>query len=280
MAVDIIGCYSTQPKPREYVLPGLLPGIVGSIVSPGGTGKSFLALTLAHCVAGKLDLLGLGAFNHGRVVYLSAEDGGEILHERLYAIGAKLTQEQRQECANNLIIEDLCKYTPDLLAPVRPDGSSWLAAVERIANGAKLLFLDTLRSFHTGDENNGNQMAALVGHIRAMAARTNCAIVFLHHASKAAVMAGNGDLQQASRGSSVLTDNIRWQTYLAGMTTDEAKTYGIREDQRSYFVRFGISKQNYGAPFDERWFRRREGGILEPATIEKARKGKGGGHEL
>lgn len=280
MAIDIMGCYSTLPKPREYVLPGLLPGIVGSLVSPGGAGKSFLALTLAHCVAGRLDLLGLGSFHQGRVVYLSAEDGGDILHERLHAIGGKLSQEQREACAENLVIEDLTKHTPDLLAPPQQGGDSWLAAVERLATGSRLLFLDTLRSFHGGDENDGNQMAILVGHIRAMAARTGCAIVFLHHASKAAAMAGQGDVQQASRGSSVLTDNIRWQTYLVGMTPDEAKTYGVEESQRSYFVRFGISKQNYGSPLAERWFRKGPDGVPEPATLQKASKGKRGDHEL
>ena len=89
-------------------------------------------------------------------------------------------------------------------------------------------------------------------------------------------MAGQGDVQQASRGSSVLTDNIRWQSYMAGMTPDEAKLYGVENDQRGYFVRFGISKQNYGTPFDERWFRRREGGVLRPASLETTKKSRGG----
>ena len=274
MAINIMGCYSTLPKPREYVLPGMIPGTVGSIVSPGGQGKSMLAVELAHCIAGGVDLLGLGQQHQGRVTYLSAEDGGDILHERLHAIGQRLSQEQREACAERLVIEDLTKHTPNLFE------QKWLEAVERLATDSRLLFLDTLRSFHGGDENDGTQMSVLIGSIRAMAARTGCAVVFLHHANKAAAMAGQGDVQQASRGSSVLTDNIRWQSYLSGMTPDEAKTYGVENDQRGYFVRFGISKQNYGAPFDERWFRRREGGILEPATIEKARKGKGGGHEL
>ncbi|WP_223940026.1 helicase RepA family protein, partial [Aeromonas caviae] len=38
----------------------------------------------------------------------------------------------------------------------------------------------------------------------------------LRHASKGAAMMGAGDQQQASRGSSVLVDNIRWQSYLSG----------------------------------------------------------------
>lgn len=269
MAIDIMGCYSTSPRPREYVLPGMIPGTAGSIVSPGGQGKSMLALMLAHCVAGKVDFLGLGEQHQGRAVYLSAEDGSDILHERLHAIGSRINQEQREACAERLIIEDLTKHTPNLF------DQKWLEAVERLATDSRILFLDTLRSFHVGEENDGTQMSVLIGNIRAMAARTGCAIVFLHHSSKSLAVSGQGDLQQASRGSSVLTDNIRWQAYLAGMTTDEAKTYGVDNEQRGYFVRFGISKQNYGAPFQEVWFRRREGGILEPAVLDKASKGKG-----
>ena len=85
--LDILKCYQTPPPPRDYVLPSLIAGTVGSIISPGGQGKSMLALQLAHHITGFADLLGLGEYGIGRVVYLSAEDGADILHERLFEIG-------------------------------------------------------------------------------------------------------------------------------------------------------------------------------------------------
>ena len=111
--------------------------------------------------------------------------------------------------------------------------------------------------------------------VEAIAADTGCSIVFLHHASKGATMMGAGDQQQASRGSSVLVDNIRWQSYLSGMTAAEAEEWGVDDSQRPYFVRYGVSKANYGAPFKDRWFRRHDGGVLKPAVLEKQRKSKG-----
>ena len=108
-----------------------------------------------------------------------------------------------------------------------------------------------------------------------IAADTGCSIVFLHHASKGAAMMGAGDQQQASRGSSVLVDNIRWQSYLSSMTSAEAEEWGVDDDQRRFFVRFGVSKANYGAPFADRWFRRHDGGVLKPAVLERQRKSKG-----
>jgi len=278
MPIDILSCYTTPPQPRDYVLPSLLPGTIGSIVSPGGQGKSILALMLAHLVGGGVDLLGFGAVRTGRVVYLSAEDSEDIMHERLFHLGGKLNRIQREACAEGIQAEDLTKYTPDLLNGER--AGEWRNVIEQLATDARLLILDTLRSFHSGDENNSTSMSVLIGHLRAIAARTNCAIIFLHHTSKSLSVSGQGDLQQASRGSSVLTDNIRWQAYLAGMTSEEATKYSastgqaIGEENKNYYVRFGISKQNYGSPFTEKWLRRGNGGILEPIALMPVIKAK------
>jgi hypothetical protein len=185
---------------------------------------------------------------------------------------------EREECASRLIVEDLTKYTPDLINGEY--AQQWRDEIERLATDSRLIFLDTLRGFHSSDENDSKAMSVLTGHLRAIAARTDCAIVFLHHTSKALAVSGQGDIQQASRGSSVLTDNIRWQAYLAGMTADESQKLSAEDgaepigEEKGYYVRFGISKQNYGSPFTEKWFRRGKGGVLEPVTI-KAATGEG-----
>lgn len=141
--------------------------------------------------------------------------------------------------------------------------------------GRRLMVLDTLRRFHIEEENASGPMAQVIGRMEAIAADTGCSIVFLHHASKGAAMMGAGDQQQTSRGSSVLVDNIRWQSYLSSMTSAEAEEWGVDDDQRRFFVRFGVSKANYGAPFADRWFRRHDGGVLKPAVLERQRKSKG-----
>ncbi len=147
--------------------------------------------------------------------------------------------------------------------------SSWFDGLKRAAEGRRLMVLDTLRRFHIEEENASGPMAQVIGHMEAIAADTGCSIVFLHHSNKGAAMMGAGDQQQASRGSSVLVDNIRWQSYLSGMTQAEAEEWSVDRSQRGYFVRFGVSKANYGAPFQECWFRRHEGGILKPAVLER-----------
>jgi len=230
--INILEAFAAAPPPLDYVLPNMVAGTVGALVSPGGAGKSMLALQLAAQIAGGPDLLEVGELPTGPVIYLPAEDPPTAIHHRLHALGAHLSAEERQAVADGLLIQPLIGSLPNIMAPV-------------------------------------------IGRMEAIAADTGCSIVFLHHASKGAAMMGAGDQQQASRGSSVLVDNIRWQSYLSSMTSAEAEEWGVDDDQRRFFVRFGVSKANYGAPFADRWFRRHDGGVLKPAVLERQRKSKG-----
>lgn len=264
MAIDILQAFDEEPPPLDFVLPGLLAGTVGAIVSPGGAGKSMLALELSVLVTTGADLSGFGGGVDrplGSVVFLAAEDPADAIRHRLHALGKHIDKDTREAFAKGFEIEPLAGMQANI---DRPD---WLAFIESMAVGRRLMFLDTLRRFHELDENDSGQMAYLVGVLEGIAKRTGCAVVFLHHASKAAAMGGMGDQQQASRGSSVLVDNIRWQAFLAGCSKDEAKKMGIDEAVRGYFVRDGVSKQNYGPPIQEGWMRRIEGGVLVPANL-------------
>lgn len=277
MAIDILQAFEQEPPKLDFILPGLLSGTVGGIVSPGGAGKSMLAIELSMLVTTGHDLSGFGGGVErplGKVVFLAAEDPEDAIRHRLHGLGQHIDQDMRQAFAVGFEIEPLAGMQADIC---RED---WLAFVDSMAKGRRLMFLDTLRRFHLLNENDSGEMAQLIGILEGIARRTGCAMVFLHHASKAAAMGGMGDMQQASRGSSVLVDNIRWQAYLAGCSKDEAKKIGIDEDQRGYFVRAGVSKQNYGPPVADIWMRRIEGGVLVPANLsdsfgsnEKRKKG-------
>lgn len=266
MALDLMAAFNDPPPPIDYVLPNMVVGTVGALVSPGGAGKSMLILQLAAQVAGGPDLLEVGELPTGRVIYLPAEDPLVAIHHRLHALGRYLTAGERQAVADGLLIEPLIGKCPNIMA------RDWFDGLKRAAEGRRLMVLDTLRRFHAEEENASGPMAQVVGRMEAIAAETGCSIVFLHHANKGAAIAGAGDQQQASRGSSVLVDNIRWQSYLSGMTQAEAEEWGVEEGQRGFFVRYGVSKANYGAPFQECWFRRHEGGVLKPAVLERQKR--------
>lgn len=278
MAIDILALAQQKPERIDYVLPGLVAGTVGAIISPGGAGKSALALQIASQVAGGPDLLGLGEIKHGSAAYLPGEDPQLIIEHRLFALLEHCSPEHRQNLADHLLVEPLDKHDVDIL------NLDWMQFFMQVAAGRRLLILDTLRMTHNLDESDSGDMKQVVGKFRIIAAQTGCTIIFLHHTNKASMFSGTGGEQQASRGSSVLVDNIRWQGYLRSMTADESEQHSVDEARRGYFVEFGVSKQNYGKPFAPRWFRKVsamdeeiEGGYtLQPAVLEKPKNKKKG----
>ena len=100
--IDILASFTELPPPIDYVLPNMVAGTVGALVSPGGAGKSMLVLQLAAQIAGGPDLLDVGELPTGPVIYLPAEDPPTAIHHRLHALGAHLTDEQRQVVADGL----------------------------------------------------------------------------------------------------------------------------------------------------------------------------------
>lgn len=274
MPIDILHALTERPANLDFVLPGLVAGTVGALVSPGGSGKSALALQITAHISGGPDLIGLGSVKYGRAAYLPGEDPDIAVRHRLFALGEKCSPEHREAMADNCYIEPLEKYSVNIME------DQWFNYFTEIATGRRLLILDTLRMVHQLDENDSSAMTQVVGRMKTIAASTGCSIIFLHHTSKSSAMNGQGAEQQASRGSSVLVDNIRWQGYLRGMSEADAKVYGVDEGQRRFFVEFGVSKQNYGSPYTPTWLRKVSGSdpeiaggyTLQTAVLDKARR--------
>ena len=263
--LDIGHALEHEPPALDFVLPGYVAGSVGSIVAAGATGKTMLALQIAVHVSGGADTLELAGVagwkpTHGRVLYLSGEDPAEVIAGRIHTIGGYMPDaEQRERTAANLRIAPLVGYG------ARIDQGEWRSWIERESADARLVVVDTLRRFHGADENDGGEMAALLAHLEHICRASRTSIVFLHHVSKASALNGAAGEQQASRGSSVLTDNVRWQSNLATMGEKEAKAAGVPDDLRRRFVRLSFPKMNYGPPVSDLWFSREKGGVLRPA---------------
>lgn len=128
-------------------------------------------------------------------------------------------------------------------------------------------------------------MAQLISQLERIAASTGASVLFLHHVSKGSAREGQTDQQQAARGASALIDNARWCGFVTKMTEDEAmrlsdRSYGrepIGNERRGYFVRFGVSKQNYDATQFDRWYSRHGGGVLLPIELLDVKESGGKG---
>lgn len=262
--LDLRNVFSSAPPPLDFVLPGMIAGTVGALVAQGGAGKSWIALELAAAVAGGPDLLEIGIETKGPVLYLPAEDPELALRHRLFSAASHFDDTARDHLAERLEIVPLMGRAVDLMTP------AWASAVERMAEGKRLVVIDTLRRFHTGDENSAGDMAKLLGAMERICEATGASMLFLHHTAKGAALNGAGDQQQASRGSSVLVDNVRGgQFNLLGMSDADARNHGVDPADRRQFVRLVQAKANFGPPIPDLWFRRADGGILLPAGIER-----------
>ncbi|WP_454764052.1 helicase RepA family protein [Cupriavidus campinensis] len=280
MAIDVLAAFQHEPPILDFIWPGFLAGTVGALVAPGATGKSFWALEAAMSIACSVaggDLVGLAPMRTGRVVYLAGEDPPPALVLRIHAIGQHLGHAARQAIAENLALESIMGKRLNIM------DDAHLRRVIEYSAGARLIVLDTLSRIHALDENSNGNMAHLVATLEHVAATTGASVLYLHHVSKGSAREGQTDQQQAARGASALIDNARWCGYVARMTEDEAKQFSdcardrqpIGNERRGYFVRFGVSKQNYDVTPVDRWYKRHAGGVLVPMELHEVSRSEG-----
>ncbi|EPD8436605.1 helicase RepA family protein, partial [Pseudomonas aeruginosa] len=203
------------------------------------------------------------------------------LVRRIHAIGQHLGHAARQAIAENLVLEPIMGKRLNVM------DEAHLRRVIEYSAGARLIVLDTLSRIHALDENSNGNMAHLVAVLEQVAATTGASVLYLHHVSKGSAREGQTDQQQAARGASALIDNARWCGYVARMTEDEAKRLSDRahdrqpigDERRGYFVRFGVSKQNYDATPLDRWYMRHAGGVLVPVELYEASRNEEKGRD-
>jgi RecA-family ATPase len=273
MIFDVMAAFEDEPPPLDFVFSGFLAGTVGALVAPGATGKSFWSLEAAAAVACSVaggDMLGLKPQKTGRVLYIAGEDPPIILWHRFRAMGATLEPLARAHIAQNLTVKSVLGQRFNIMDELKGD----LETIIALASDTRLIIIDTLSRIHTLDENSNSEMAQLVSTLEYIATQTGAAVLFLHHVSKGSARDGQVDQQQAARGASSLIDNARWCGYVSRMTSDESERLSehqggvsIGTDRRGFYVRFGVSKQNYSAETLDQWYERGEGGILLPVGI-------------
>ena len=164
------------------------------IAGPPGVGKSNLALDLARAlVSGKRWLGRFPIPKQGcRVLYVDLEMGGRSLQRRLRKLkiqGAALSSLHIFRFPY-LRVEEEAGYTGlhNALRDCRPD----------------VVIIDPFRNVHGLDENNSNEMAAVLSRFNQLMADFGCAFVLVHHSRKGEKGKAERN-QDALRGSTALT---------------------------------------------------------------------------
>jgi len=167
-----------------------LVGIFGA----AKTGKSFIAVDMAGCIATGKDWHGQRT-NEGLVLYLAGE-GVNGLSRRLLGF----------EQVNNVLLKDSKLHYSERGVQILDDLDAEMMRNEALAiqdlykEPPKAVFIDTLaRNFGPGNENSTEDMNRFVANVdRFIREEFRCAVILIHHTGHNEGSAGRG------RGSSVL----------------------------------------------------------------------------
>ncbi|RDK09159.1 AAA family ATPase [Cupriavidus lacunae] len=252
----------TPPPALKYVLPGLLAGTVGSLIAPGGLGKTTLLTQICGAIACGQPVLG-GALDGtdrspAKVALFLAEETLAVMHHKVHEATEQLASSMASRSREDrhalleLLDANLGMYPMGGHGSLvrMGDGTKEYRLLVELCKGARLIVFDPLRQFHEGDEIDTAFMTAVVMQFQRLARETGSAVLLAHHANRSSISSGTGEQVGASRGCTALTDGVRWQANLSPVSESLANEFGIDRADLRQFVRFDISKSNYSGPRD------------------------------
>lgn len=254
-----------DPPERKFLVDQFVPqGIAGTLYSAGGTGKSTLALDLSIriAVADVIPTKWLNKFDvlaGGKVLYFSAEEPEDELHNRIKSIIAAIATETETPfdvlwplCLKNLFVVNLwgtAKQLFDVKATSLEPSRDYWQIYNTLSNDFKLCVFDT-RSRLSGAEGSGNALVSReVSFYEKFAADFGCTVLILHHTNKTSY-SGDGNAAAAQRGESAFLDCLRLGIHLQTISEDVASANGIPSEDRFKYLAVTQAKTNYTAKAD------------------------------
>jgi len=177
--------FAKLKKDKRFIIDEVIyPGTINMLYSKPGEFKSLIALDAAISITNKRDFLGFTTKKYP-IIYLDHENNEQIIKERLLMLcnGKKIKR----------------KNFP-LLFLVREgdlDNLSFVESLKKeiIENKVKLIIFDTLHRFAQYEENRADDINRLYTKVFVpIVDECDCAILFLHHATKQGEYRGSGDL--------------------------------------------------------------------------------------
>src|SRR5262249_55297201 len=127
--------------------------------------------------------------------------------------------------------------------------------IENVVKARKIdmVMLDPFVKSHSVEENHNTLIDEVAQLLTDMASKYNIAADAPHHTSKGAAEPGNAD---RGRGASAMKDAARLVYTLTVMSTDEAKAFGIKDEDKWQYLRVDSGKVNITKHLRAaKWFR-------------------------
>lgn len=242
--LDFAALAMLEPEPPQFIIQDWLPcGYATMFSGHGGIGKSGIALHIAVCAAMGIPFFGLPV-EQRRVMYLSCEDRGNVLHWRLKHIcefhGIGLADLCGKLDALDLVGHETVFWEKDA------SGHTVTLALANLATrmqelSTELLFVDGISDTFGGNENSKSDVKRFINAMVGLIPPERGAVVLVGHVDKATakqVRTGEG-----YSGSTGWHNGVRARWYLYPDTEDEEG-----EATKTGELRLERQKSNHGEP--------------------------------
>jgi len=181
-----------RPPPR-FAVDGYFPlGLVTLLGAHGGAGKSILALIWAALVACGAAFAGHGAIC-GRALFVSLEDGADMVLDRLRKIVVAYGLDQDAVMANVSILDGStgnCALVLEQAYGKRLTATPLMAEIRAAADVCALVIIDNASDAFVGNENDRGQVRTFMRMLGELARSSDAAVLLLAHIDKNAAKYG------------------------------------------------------------------------------------------
>lgn len=204
LLVPAIEFVRTIPDQIDWLVDGVIQsGANGMFAADPKAGKSFAAADLAISLAIGADWLEFRVPRPVRTAIVSREDAPGLTAWRIGHLLRGKTTGAKELVVNNLWINTKTQ-SPDYRIDV--DELHREMIVELKDRRIQFLILDVLNVLHSADENDNQEMRAILHKINEISTEVGCQIGLVHHFSKA----NEGSLIKRIRGSSAISGWVEW----------------------------------------------------------------------
>ena len=243
--------FTTEPPPRRWLVKNTMElSKISLLCSIGGIGKSGLCLRLCLDVNnGNGKFLGNDIIQQGNCAYLSAEDDAEETGRRLSLIDKSRSYLTCEHDTYVITVADMGKP----LTLIKEDLANGLHITDqaedfkeslRQIDDLKLIVIDPIQSFVSGDMNNNSTAQLYSQFCSSLASEFGCVVLSIHHLNKSAISEGNTNsvlnARSSVRGATSLVDSHRSVNIL--YLDSEENTQRICFEQNIEYSRMAVVK--------------------------------------
>ncbi|WP_439923340.1 AAA family ATPase [Nitrobacter sp. JJSN] len=228
----------------------LIRGELTVLASPGGVGKSSLAIGMAISAATGRELLGekVRGGNGLEVLLINAEDSGTEIRRRVWAFcrGHGIAEQSLSRLnvagADDPHVQCLSFLRTNSKNVSELDVSGFAALTSAFDTfRPDIIVLDPLVALCAGGNMNDNaSMSLVMRELKRCAGKYNCAVLIVHHTRKGADV---GSAESVS-GAAAIVNLARRAIMPVPMTEDEAKKNGVLPSERFRYFKLVDAKSN------------------------------------